>query len=159
MTFVVAIHMPDGYRPMNPADLARISWGSLVMLLDTHTGHTITGSVKSESSSHFVVLLRGGAEITIDRQSAQSPDEQFVALTRAFATEEAEDQNSALLVALRASNEIAKLKGRIRVAEQTIARMADQLQARPTQEQYDAIHAELNHLRDDIRALQLKRAS
>jgi len=157
MTFVT-MDLPKGYRPMNRADTARLSWGAMVTILDTHDGSTALGHVHSESPSHVVVKLRGGAEVTIDRASAQSPDEQFAALTTQLA-DDFDDPNNAMAVALRASNEMAILRGKIRVQEQHIARLADAIQGCPTMEQYEAVVAELSHLRDDIRALRLMRAS
>lgn len=156
MTFVVAISMPKGARPMNELDIRRVKWGQMVDVLDTHTGKvTRCAAVADAKDGSVRVKFKGGHEEVL---GAANVDEQFIAITTQLA-DELDDPNNALAVALRASNEIAKLTGRIRVAEETIHRLANELQARPTQQQYDAIHAELNHLRDDIRALSLKRAS
>ena len=148
--------MPSGYRAMSEVELSRLTWGAMVTILDTHSGHVANAhAITDAKDASVTVKFRGGHVETV---GAADVEGQFVPVVFQLA-EEIEDPNNALLVALRASNEIAKLKGRLRVAEQTMQRMADEIQGRPTMQQYEAVIAELSHLRDDIRVLQLRRAS
>lgn len=146
MTFCVAMHMPKGYRPMTDVEIARLAWGSLVDVLDTHNGAVAKGSVISENRGGALVKFRSGFTTLLGKGQT---DEQFVAVTTQLA-DEIDDPNNALAVALRASNEIAKLKGRCRVLEDEKARTNDRLQA---------MLADLEGLRDQLRALQLKQVA
>lgn len=155
MTFVVALSMPKGARPMTDAEIARLKWGQMVDVLDTHSGVVAKGSVISENAGGALVKFRGGHTTLL---GAGSTDEQFVAITTQLA-EALDDPNNAMAVALRASNEIAKLKGRIRVLEETVKRQADVIQAAPNREDFDAMMADVAQLQADYRVLRLVRAS
>src|SRR3954462_10114580 len=126
MTFVVTISMPKGARPMNELDLRRIKWGQMVDVLDTHTGKVSKCAALADAKDGSVrVRFKGGHEEVL---GAANDDEQFVAITTQLA-DEMQDSNNAVAVALRFSNEIAKLKGRTRLQEEAIHRLANDLQA------------------------------
>lgn len=156
MTFVVALSMPKGCRPMNELDIRRIKWGAPVDVLDTHTGHVSrTHAQQDAKDGSVVVKFRGGHIATL---GAADVDGQFVPVTTQLA-DELEDPNNALVVALRASNEIAKLRGRIRLLEEALKRQADAIQSMPTREQYEAMMADVASLHEGYRILRVQKAS
>lgn len=157
MTFVT-MDMPKGFRPMNDRDMQKLSWGAMVTILDTHDGSTALGHVHSESTSHVIVRLRGGAEILLDRASSSSPDEQFVALTMQLA-DELDDPNNAMAVALRASNAIARLQGRCRKLEEALHQQANAIQGMVSRTEYEALMADVSQLQQDYRILRMVKAS
>jgi hypothetical protein len=155
MTFAVAVTMPSGYRPMSEIEIRRLAWGAIVAVLDTHTGHVENCTAMDARDGSVVVKFRGGHLATL---GAADTDEQFVPVVPQLA-DEIEDPNNALAVALRASNKIAKLEGRIRQLEEALKRQADAILGMPTRADYDAIAADIHQLQQDYRALRLSRAS
>lgn len=148
--------IPTGYRRAGELEMRRLAWGQIVDVLDTHTGHVAKTTVVTDAGCGSVVVkFRGGHLATL---FTSNTDAQFVAVIPQIANE-INDPNNALAVALRASNADAALGLRIRRLEESLARQADAIQGRPTMDQYEAVVADLERLRDEIRALRLMRAS
>lgn len=147
---------PKGYRLASELEMRRLKWGEMVDVIDTHTGHASKATVVTDAACGSVVVkFRGGHLATL---FAANQDEQFIVVVPQIA-DEINDPNNAMAVALRASNADAALGLRIRRLEEALAKHADAIQGMPTREQYEAVVADLEQLRNEIRALRLARAS